>query len=201
MDGLDKLTGKIMDDAKSEAEKILSEANAQAQDIMTKAKANAQKTGEEILSQADVDCMNIVRGADVTANLEGRKKLLSVRRLFIQQAFDNALDKLKNLETADYFVVLLRILEKTYTEGVTELILSQKDKARIPKEFEKGLRKLEDIRPGKENKITISEQNAPFDGGFILKYKEWEENCSFDSILKTKREELEDQAAKTLFSA
>ena len=55
MDGLDKLTGKILGDAKSEAEKLLSEANTQAQEIITKAKANAQKTGEEILSQADVD--------------------------------------------------------------------------------------------------------------------------------------------------
>jgi V/A-type H+-transporting ATPase subunit E len=51
----------------------------------------------------------------------------------------------------------------------------------------------------KNASLIISENTVTIDGGFILKYGDVEENCSFDALFSSAKEELSDRVNAILF--
>ena len=47
--------------------------------------------------------------------------------------------------------------------------------------------------------LEISKEPADIDGGFILSYGDIEENCSFDVLIESSKEELQDKIGQILW--
>ena len=78
-----------------------------------------------------------------------------------------------------------------------KICFSKKDLDRIPSDFEA---KASDIAKEKGGSLTVDKEPADIADGFILKYGDIEENCTFDAIFEAKRDELRDLVNKNLFN-
>ena len=193
MNGLEKLTSRIKDGAKSQADEIIKEAQAQAQMQIETAEKDAETACLKIADDAKSSKQRILRGADSQGNLDGRKNLLFSRRKMIDAAFAKAKENLLALSTQEYFDFVLKTVKKIYSGSDAEIILNKSDIARMPDSFTASLAEISG------GKIVLSTTAGDFDGGFVLKYAFLEENCTLDALLRQSRETLEDTAAKILF--
>ena len=75
--------------------------------------------------------------------------------------------------------------------------LSEADKKHLPDNFEKSIKEI--LSDKKEASLTVSEEAPDLNGGFILKYGDIEENCSFDAIFSVSRESFQDKVNELLF--
>ena len=193
MNGLEKLTSRIKDGAKSQADEITKEAQAQAQMQIETAEKDAETACLKIADDAKSSKQRILRGADSQGNLDGRKNLLFSRRKMIDAAFAKAKENLLALSAQEYFDFVLKTVKKIYRGSDAEIILNKSDIARMPDSFTASLAEISG------GKIVLSTTAGDFDGGFVLKYAFLEENCTLDALLRQSRETLEDTAAKILF--
>ena len=117
--------------------------------------------------------------------------ILEAKQKEIDDVFTATMEYLSNLDDAGYFAIIDKMIPR-YADGIEGTIrFNAKDLARVPESTKKVI---------KENLLTISDQPAQIDGGFILVYKDIEENCSFDSLISASREDLQDKIGQILFS-
>ena len=132
MNGLEKLTSRIKDGAKSQADEITKEAQAQAQMQIETAEKDAETACLKIADDAKSSKQRILRGADSQGNLDGRKNLLFSRRKMIDAAFAKAKENLLALSAQEYFDFVLKTVKKIYSGSDAEIILNKSDIARMP---------------------------------------------------------------------
>ena len=194
MNGLDRLTQKIINDAQTQADNIIKEAEMQAQTVINEAKVKADKAYEEEMQSAQKKADAMLQGFESAANSQGRKLLLSAKHELIKKSFEKAKNELEGLSDTEYFEVIYKIAAKYKAQKPAFLMLCNADLKRIPADFEEKLSKLS------EGKISLSEKPAEIKNGFILSYGMAHENCSFDSLIGTDSEKLQDKVAQILFA-
>ena len=113
-----------------------------------------------------------------------------------------------SLPEGEYFQVILRLLDQNIQKGNGEILFNQKDLSRLPKDFENQL--LEAAKK-KDATLRLSKETAPIDSGFILRYRGEDEevnssnygsvelNCSFESLIAEKKDQLSDLITQKLF--
>lgn len=194
MDGIDRITQKIINDAKAQADSITREASAAAEKKLGETKLTAEKISADAEQQAKKRKEEILREYESAANSNGKKLVLSAKHELINMSFKTALDELCALPSAEYFDLLCKIAKKYSSEGKSQLMLGKKDRGRMPSDFEA---KLAEISGGS---ITLSPDVAEIENGFVLKFSTMEENCSFDALISANGEKLQDAAAQILFA-
>ena len=100
------------------------------------------------------------------------------------------------LDDAEYFDTLIKIAKKYVLPQEGEIILSKKDTARMPENFEKL---LNDSISDSSAKLTIAKQTQETNGGFILNYGGMEVNCTFNALFASAKEEMQDKVREMLF--
>ena len=197
-DGAQRIIGRIMADATAAAEAERKEAAAKVAAIEAEAQKTAAARREQILAQAAKKAAEQKRRILGSAQLEARKELLSVKQQLIEEAFQQSLQELSNLELDAYQVVLHDLLLAVVETGSETIYLSPRDRERIPARFWKEINR--DLKAaGKEGRLTLSGETRDIRGGFILESGGVEINCSFESLLELQRDELEPAVAKILF--
>ncbi|HHT46131.1 MAG TPA: hypothetical protein GX004_02410 [Firmicutes bacterium] len=198
-EGAERICRRILADAREKAEKISAEAANKADDILSGAEKEAEKRREQILGRAQKEAEEQKRRILGIAQLDARKKMLAAKQELIDEAFKQALDALLNLDEQTYLAVLQEMLLASIKTGDEVIILSPRDKDRIPELFWKELNsKL--AATGIKSKLSISEEVAEISGGFILQSGGIEMNNSFNSLLEMHRDELEMEVAAILFN-
>ena len=188
-------------------ENIASQSQAEADRIIAQAEAEAKRINDEAYEKAEIDCKKIVSSARSEAALmgkistsgaktESRKRLLAAQRKIEQEVIDKALSRLRQLPDDEYFGVIKKLCVK-YARGNGELLLSKADKKRLPSDFTASLNR-ELSKKGAS--LTVAEDCAKIDGGFILRYGGIEENCSFSALAEEKRDDILDRLNSMLFS-
>jgi V/A-type H+-transporting ATPase subunit E len=134
-----------------------------------------------------------------TAELELRKAHLAQKQELIQQVFDKALKRLRQLKGKEYQRFIAELLLKVVEIGDEEIIFSSADGHKVEEKL------LEEVNSrlvgmGKKGNLHLVEENRDLQGGFILRRGKMEVNCSFDTLFNTVREELEPEVAEILFS-
>ena len=188
MTGLDKIIDRINEDSQNSVKSIENSAKLEAEKIISEAETEAENKASAILDAARASAHFISERAASSADIEIKRRVLAKKQEKISEVIENAREKLKKLDDVKYFEILSDLLGKYKTGDGGKLILSAKDKARLPKGFDlKGL--------------SLSETDGEFDGGFVLVYGNIEINCTFDALFEGAYDELSDTVNKIMFGS
>ncbi len=199
---IEKIEEIIINEAKAKAEEIITKAKEKAQKILDEAKREAEKEVNEIINRRKADAEARARRIMSEARLEARLKLLNAKEEVISNAFDTALERLKELcQTPEYKEVLENLIKDaaiTIGGGNLEVLLSENtniepDLSKIAKEVEK--------QTGTATSIVISKDKVKSIGGAIVRSldQSFTVDNTFEARLERVREQLRVSVANVLF--
>ncbi|HHU01651.1 MAG: V-type ATP synthase subunit E [Christensenellales bacterium] len=197
MDATPILT-KLKEDAAKQASDIINAAKQRTDEIKQQANKRISEMRENDRVKFERESAAMQDRMLRMSELENKKDLLSSKRELVSSAFDRALELLYALpdkEKKEFF--LRQIL--SLASGDEALQPAEKSKQLFDEHFileiNEALKKS-----GKNGLIRLSHDNFVSGTGFILKKDGVEINCTFEAIVNSKRQELEGEVAKILFS-
>lgn len=191
MNGKEAIIDKIIGDAKLKAEEISSDAKKKADAII----ADAQKKADSIVAESEsakkAAFDTVLANAEVVANLDCKKAMLTAKTALVGQVFDNAIAKLR-ADGKKYCDLIGKMIAASAEDG---------DKVRTSKEDADILNKsfVDSVAKKCKIKLTLDKEYAHIKGGVILVGKDYDKNLSLDLEMQTLREECESEIAAVLF--
>ena len=221
MNGLEKITGRILSDARAEADRILAEAQAECDRISAEYTARAEQLRESLTEDASRDAKEYILRAKATAATNRRNLLLRTRGELIDSVFASTLEQVQSMEAEKYAEIQTGLLCAAFLEQMeaerSALRLSSEDETVIPASYEVlmnqrdrdrfGAAVLEaakkrlvgKVAPENLTKLILSPRTANIDGGLILRCGDVETNCSLSLIFSELRTGLEAEVGRVLF--
>jgi V/A-type H+-transporting ATPase subunit E len=200
MAGAEKLIQKILDEARSQAKQHVEQAEQEAGSIIRTAQEEAEAKRIQLLEKASKEAEEIIKRASAVAGLEARKQKLGIKRDVIATAFEKALDELVAMPEAQYVSVMAEMIAASVKSGNAEVMLSEGDRQKYKSLIENGVNnRLKDM--GTNIFVIVSDETRNIKGGFILKAGDVEINNSFETLIRTRREELEPEIVEILFNS
>ncbi len=194
MNGIEKITGRIASDAAQEIESIQAEARRQAEEITARYAGQAERESQELLERGRRSAEERVERLASVAQLEARKLELATKQEMLSKAYDKALEQLLNLPDQEYTALLADLAVKASSTGQEAVILSQKDRTR----FGKQVVTLANEKR-KDGRLTLSGETRSIQGGLVLSDGDVEVNCTFETLVRLQRGELDREISKLLF--
>ena len=199
MNGIEKITARIEADALNTAAGIRESAAAEAEEIKNAFLKEAESVKKGILERGAVKAKEREEGLISLAQMETKKMVLAAKQEVMDAAFEMAAEKLRNMPKADKLAKLTELALKAVSTGEEKLVLGEKDKADFGKELISAVNaKLKEM--GKTAKVELSDETADITGGLILKDKNVEVNCAYETLLRLNKKEIAGQVAKLLFA-
>lgn len=194
---LTDITDKILSDARLKAEDIIKEAKIEAEKILKDAKSESSSLREEILKKADKECGKRLKSAEISFNMQLKNAALSEKQAILGEVFDNARRSLLDLKAEEYRNLIKKVLFSVIKDGDEEIVVSENDRQRLNENFVSALnRELADS--GKKGNIRIGFDKR-LSGGFVVKAKKIQIDCSIDSMLELIRPQLQNELLEILF--
>ena len=197
MTGLDKIVEQILEEAENESKTILEDANKKAEQIIADAKKEAEKIKANSDEKISMEKLSGENRAKSSADLKKRQTVLKAKQEIINDIISKAHESLINMEDEKYFEMMEKIVDKSVLPKDGQIVFSERDSKRLPKDFEK---KVSDIAKKHGGSLTLSDKNADIDGGFILVYGGIEENCSISAMFNANKENMADKVNSLLFT-
>lgn len=129
----------------------------------------------------------------ITKNsLESKKKILNKKSRLLDEVFEQAVKKIKELDKNNYKKFMRRMIKQSVVTGREEVIPGEKEKI-FTEDFIDNL--------NKKNKwgLKIRKKTRDIDSGFILKGKNFQTVVDFENIKEYLREQKEEEVIKKLF--
>jgi V/A-type H+-transporting ATPase subunit E len=195
---IESLVAKIIEDTRKAASQIqqrsLTEVRTSEgmtekaiEQIMESARDRAARSAEEqrqrMLSMAE---------------LENRKELLTTKQSLIEEAFGRAIERILSLDTEAYGAFLIDLILQAEPQGDEEILFNQKDRKRFEDGWVEGVNQRL-VASGKKGSLNIARETRPIRGGVFLRRGRKEVNCSIESVILSKRNQLESAVAEILF--
>ena len=221
INGLNKITGKILSEAQAKADKILADARAECDRINAEYAERAEKIRSEISAEAEKGGMEYVARIRATAATSKRNLLLQTKSDLIDGVFAGVLEQTRNLELEKYNEILVGLLSAALLEQLEseetsrtlygeeeamipecyEVLFNQRDRDRCGKAVIEGTQKhlASKVSTEKLARLQLSSQTANIDGGLVLRCGNVESNCSLSILFAQLRESLESEVARALF--
>ncbi len=228
MEGIEKITAKIAQDAQAEISKLAAETDQKVQAIRDNAAAQAQQEANEIVERGRNAAGERLERLKSASQMERRKLELAAKQEVLGEAFALALEKLCTLPEKEYIALLTKLALEASSSGKEQLIFSQKDRARVGKQVvmaanetlvkERAPSLPEEVTKSKVGAfvdklvhnttavvtgtgLTLSEETRDIRGGFIMVDGDVEINCAFETLVRLQREQVEKQVADALFQS
>lgn len=219
MTGLDKITERILADARERARGILESAQEECRKMAEDYAARAEQIREEIADRAMREGEDLVARAKSASAMTRRNILLAAKAKLLDEVFETAKTQLCATDYGKYRELLVALLscalleqaenEKTslemgdeITEFETfEVFFNENDLAQFGSYVLEHARKNTERRIGSDRaaKLRLSQIPADIDGGLILRYGNTETNCSISALLEEMRRSLESRISAILF--
>lgn len=196
MAGIDEIIRIIDQQQKQTGSSIIAAAEKKAAAIAAEGSEKAEKAYADFMKKAQEQALRETENACSSADAEMKRKILACKVECVDQVIEKTISKLRDLPDSEYFALLEKLAGKALRPGEGVVSLCRKDLDRLPADFEK---KLSAAAKEKNGTVTISQEPAPIEDGFILTYGLISENCSFRSIAESEREGVRDTAARALF--
>lgn len=184
----DKLIERILGEAEADASAARDKAAQSCRAVMADCDKRIAERAQAAVASRDTAVKGVLDGARTRAELDGRKKTLSVRRRILDEAFAAATKELNALAGPRREAILLRLLTAEAAAG-DKILPAKRDRALIEK-----------LLPQVPVRLTLSDQDAPCEGGFLLLGGSYEKDCSLNALMAELRLQEETNAARILFS-
>ena len=228
MEGIEKITAKIAQDAQAEIGRLMAETDGKAQSILASAQAQAQEEANDIVEKGRAAAGERLERLSSAAQMERRKLELAAKQEVLGEAFNLALEKLCTLPEQEYIALLTKLALEASTSGKEQIIFSQKDRARVGKQVVMAVNNalVKERAPGLPEEVvkskvgalvdklvhnttavvtgtglTLSEETRDIRGGFIMVDGDVEINCAFETLVRLQREQMEKKVADALFQS
>ena len=193
----EQVTGKILADARTEAEKI--KAQADKKQAAEQAKLNNEI--KEYTSQTEVLAKKAAEDKKArmlsAARMDIAKQYLGEKGKLLDEVFDKARGQFFELSDGEYKALIKKLMLAAVETGDEEVIVD-KNEEKIDFEFVKQINR--DLGPGFHGNLRLSEQKQDIGGGFILRRGRIQNNVSIDVLLDKAREALEIEIGQELFA-
>lgn len=227
MEGIEKITARIAQDAQAEIAGLAAETDEKVAAVRADAQAQAQRETADIVEKGRTAAAERLERLSSAAQMERRKLELGAKQEVLGEAFDLALEKLCALPEKEYIALLTRLALEASTSGREQLIFSQKDRNKVGKQVVLAANEalVKERAPGLPDEVarsrvgafvdklvhnttamvtgtglTLSEQTRDIRGGFIMVDGDVEINCAFETLVRLQREQMEKKVADALFA-
>ncbi len=182
------ITDKILIDAAKEAEHVIAGAKQKAQEIEKQMKLSKKEAVDKQKKEVEKNLLENEKRITSVAYQEVKLQTNNAKRKSINETFDDALLALFSLSDEEYGVVLKNLLASLHKD-VSGKIIAPKEKIKVTKKI------LEELHI--KNPITSTDE---FKGGVVIVGDNFEYNLTFENLLATKKNSLEVDVAKILFT-
>ena len=194
MNGIEKITQRIASDAQAEVDRILGDAREEAARISANYRAQADAEAQELADKNERAAAEQEERLISAAQMKASRLQLAAKQEMVEKAYIQALDKLCAMPEEQYVAVLAGLLVKASSNGKEEAVFSKEDRERVGKA---AVAKANELS-GKQ--LRLSEETQPIRGGFILKDKNVEVNCTFETLVRLQKAETAGAVVKKLFA-
>ena len=194
MNGIEKITQRIASDAQAEIDRILGDARDEAARITANYRAQADAEAQELDAKNERAAAEQEERLISAAQMKASRLQLAAKQEMVEKAYIQALDKLCAMPKEQYVDVLAKLLVEASSNGKEEAVFSKEDREQVGKA---AVEKANQIS-GKQ--LRLSEESLPIRGGFILKDKNVEVNCTFETLVRLQKAETAGAVVKTLFA-
>ena len=193
----EQVTGKILSDAKVQAEQI----KVQAEEKEAGEWAELNKQLDEYKKQTDILAKKA--GQDKKAHLLAAarmsiaKEFLAEKRKLLDEVFEQAQTQLQNLPDEEYNNLWTKLMAEAVESGNEEVIVDNNEN-RIDHKFVKLVNRQ--LGPGYRGNLRLADEKQNIGSGFVLRRDKIKVNVSLAVLLEQARSQLEIELAKELFS-
>jgi len=186
------LTDYIVSKGKEEAKLIKAEADKAAlkveRDILNKAEEEAKR----IILSASTEADYKVSTLEMTQEIERRKALLRAKSEVINEVFQQAYQKIKNLPDKEFLSLIISLIKKEKYSGSEEIMVNKE-------EFNKYEALIPKINQELKTEFKLSKKPALIDSGFLMVGKYYDLNFDFMELINEVRREYESKLSEELF--
>ncbi|MCD4782675.1 MAG: V-type ATP synthase subunit E [Candidatus Eremiobacteraeota bacterium] len=191
------LTEKIINDAKEEAVRIEKESTAEAEGIVAHARNGLEKEREKLRKEAERIANEKYQNIVTLARINARNKVLETKQNLIDEVFILVKKKIGDMSPDNFKKYALRLISSFPPNEETMLVVGKKYRSVIDDDF---VRQLNEKIKGKcRGRFVLDKKDSKFDSGFYLVTGNVQIDLTFDSILKSIREDMELEIIKILF--
>jgi len=195
MAGLETILEKIAKDSDNHCADIIAAAQKEADAMREHAREQGRTAASAMLARTQTQADIIIKRANSSAQTIQSRAVLTEKVAIINEVLEQAATRIKELPDAEY-AHAIKTLAVKYAKSESGIIcLSKTDAARLPAGFEEDLN-ASIAEKGGSLKMETTLQNP---GGFILKYGDIEQNCTFEALIEAKKDELKDMINQILF--
>ena len=169
MEGIERITNKILEDAKAEVSRIESETEDFMREQQEGAKSMRERVLEDSRKKAKEDAEAMLRRAESLASSERRKRDLTASQSDVRRSIDLAVEQLANASAEERVKRYLSWI-KSHKINEGEITLSERDQ-----ELAEAL--LKELPQGK---FAVSENTGNMRGGFIVSHGNVDDNLTYD---------------------
>ncbi len=199
MNGIEKITEKILGDAQAQVAAILADAKKEADGIVASYQAEAAEKKQKMVEMAEAQAAEQERRMISSAELDARKAILARKQALIAKAFDATKKKITSMDEPSYIDFLCTLAAQSVLDGKEEVVLSAEDSQKFGQKVVDGANKILQ-QAGKVGELTLSKENRPIVGGLVLKGRELEINCALDTVISLLKDDLSLEVATALLN-
>ncbi|HHV41403.1 MAG TPA: hypothetical protein GXX72_00945 [Clostridiaceae bacterium] len=178
MEGLEKITARIIADAKAAAVRIEEEAEKRSEVLLSDAKQTAENILKDNRRQTEADVTSLLQRGQSMVRSEIKKYSLQKRQEKIEAAIQSALEKLATDPAAEKLKRYVRMVKAAKIQG-GEIVLAPSDR-------DLGSELLRELG----QTFSLASESGDFIAGLIIKQGKIEDNLTFDLAIRNARAEL-----------
>ena len=229
MEGIEKITAKIAQDAQADISRMMAETEEKVRSILDTAASQAKQEAGEIVERGRNAAKERLERLSSASQMERRKLELAAKQEVLGEAFDLALEKLCTLPEKEYIDLLTKLALEASASGREKLIFSRKDRNKVGKQVVMAANEalVKERAPGLPEEVTkskvgalvgklvhnttaavtgagmltLAEETREIKGGFIMVDGDVEINCAFETLVRLQREKMEKKVAGALFQS
>ena len=194
MNGIDKITQRIGQEAQSETDRIVTQGEAAAREIAQRYQRQAESLAAELAVRNQKAAAQQEERLVSVAQMEARKVTLAARQEMVEQAFQLAAEKLYTLPDDEYVAAVAGLLCRAAPDGRGAVIFAPGERETMGQAI---VVKANAQLGGGE--LTLSEETRPIQGGFILVRGSVEVNGTFEMLIRLQRDQIAGETARRLF--
>ena len=198
MNGIEKISARILADAEAEAAVIRAQAEEKAAQIRADYDRRIEDERQRLTAEAQAEADKQLERDQGAARMAARRQLLETKQALVDAAFRQAEQQLLSLPEAEYTRLCAQLAAQASASGHEALIFCETDRERVGQAVTEQANSLLQ-KAGRPAALTLSSETRPLRGGVVLKDGLIETNCSIGTMVSGLRPVLSGKVAACLF--